>query len=184
MRIEETSLPGLLLIHPDVFGDERGYFLELWNGGRYAPEGLDATFVQDNLSFSRRGVLRGLHFQEPLQGKLLTVLQGEVYDVALDIRLGSPTFGRWEGFSLRGEAKTQLYVPEGFAHGFAVVSETALFYYKCTTAYNPAGERSVLWNDPDLGIDWPVKNPELSARDQKGTPLAQFPRERLPIYGG
>jgi dTDP-4-dehydrorhamnose 3,5-epimerase len=183
MKILETSLPGPLIIEPEVFGDARGYFLETWQQARYAEVGLPARFVQDNLSRSGRGVLRGLHFQNPNpQGKLVYALQGEVFDVAVDIRLGSLTFGRWVSVILSEDNKRQLYVPPGFAHGFCVTSETALFAYKCTDFYNPTAEGSVLWNDPAIGIDWPIEVPELSSKDRAGLPLAEFPRERLPRY--
>lgn len=183
MIIETTSLPGVLLIKPDVFGDSRGYFLESWNCRRYAEAGLDRDFVQDNLSLSRRGILRGLHFQNPnAQGKLVQVLQGEVFDMAVDIRLGSPTFGQWYGAILSEENHHQLWVPEGFAHGFCVTSETALFSYKCTEFYNPATEFSLRWDDPDLGVAWPIENPILSAKDQGALRLKDFPRESLPVW--
>lgn len=183
MIVEPTSLPGVLLIKPDVFGDSRGYFLEGWNRRRYAEQGLDRDFVQDNLSRSRRGILRGLHFQNPRpQGKLVQVLLGEVFDVAVDIRLGSPTFGQWYGTLLSEENHHQLYVPEGFAHGFCVTSDTALFAYKCTDFYNPAAEFSLCWDDPDLGIPWPIAEPQLSAKDQTGHLLKDFPRESLPVW--
>jgi dTDP-4-dehydrorhamnose 3,5-epimerase len=175
----------VLILEPKVFGDERGFFLETWNQARYAEAGLPLTFVQDNLSLSRRGVLRGLHFQNPnAQGKLVYVLQGEVFDVAVDIRLGSPTFGQVETVLLSAENKRQLFIPAGFAHGFCVTSETALFAYKCTELYDPKSEGSILWNDPALGIDWPVDSPELSAKDRAAMTLAEFPRERLPVYVG
>jgi len=180
MTVHELQLPGLLLIEPDVYGDERGVFLETWNAERYAEHGIDASFVQDNLSRSRRGVLRGLHFQNPHpQGKLISVWEGAVYDVTVDIRAGSDTFGQWIGCTLSAENKRQLYVPEGFAHGFAVTSETALFHYKCTDVYAPDAEGTVRWNDPDLGIDWPVDAPELSEKDRTAPRLADLPRERL-----
>lgn len=180
MIVETTPLSGVLLFKPDVFGDSRGYFLESWNRRRYAEQGLDRDFVQDNLSFSRRGILRGLHFQNPgPQGKLVQVLVGEVYDVAVDIRLGSPTFGRWFGVILSEANHHQLYVPEGFAHGFCVTSETAMFSYKCTDFYNPAAEFSLRWDDPDLAIPWPIENPSLSAKDRDGRLLKEFPRESL-----
>jgi dTDP-4-dehydrorhamnose 3,5-epimerase len=185
MNIIETSLPGVLIIEPKVFGDERGFFLETWNQTRYAESGLPTRFVQDNLSFSRRSILRGLHFQNPhAQGKLVYVLQGEVFDVAVDVRLGSPTFGRSESVVLSAENKRQLYIPPGFAHGFCVTSDTALFAYKCTDFYHPQSEGSILWSDPDLAIAWPVQEPELSAKDRGGVRLADFPRERLPVYEG
>lgn len=185
MNIIETKLPGVVIIEPKVFGDARGYFFEIWNRERYAKAGIPETFVQDNLSFSRKGVLRGLHFQNPnTQGKLVYVLQGEVFDVAVDIRLGSPTFGQWASVVLSDQNKRQFYIPPGFAHGFCVTSDTALFAYKCTDLYNPKAEGSVLWNDPDLGIDWPVNTPELAEKDRNGLRLADFPRERLPRFEG
>lgn len=183
MKIESTALPGVLLIEPDVFGDARGFFLETWNRRRYRDAGLDQEFVQDNMSLSRKGILRGLHFQNPNpQGKLVQVLQGEVFDVAVDIRVGSPTFGRWFGALLSGENHRQLYVPDGFAHGFCVLSETALFSYKCTDFYNPGAEYSLRWDDPDLGITWPIENPILSAKDQSARYLKDFPRDVLPVF--
>ncbi len=183
MIIETTPLAGLLLVKPDVFGDSRGFFQETWNLRRYTEAGLDRHFVQDNLSFSRKGTLRGLHFQNPhAQGKLVYVLQGEVFDVAVDVRADSPTFGQWYGVTLSAENHHQLFVPEGFAHGFCVTSETALFAYKCTDFYRPDLEFSLLWNDPDIGIDWPVSDPELSDKDRKGQPLAEFARDSLAVW--
>ncbi|CAN5835998.1 dTDP-4-dehydrorhamnose 3,5-epimerase [soil metagenome] len=166
MNISETGLPGVLLIEPRVFRDERGWFTETWHRQRYAAAGLDHEFVQDNLSWSRHGVLRGLHFQSPTpQGKLVSVLQGSVFDVAVDLRGDSPFFGQWAGFELSAENGRQIYVPEGFAHGFVVTGETALFSYKCTAPFVPDHDRSLRWNDPTLGIDWPVAAPILSAKD-------------------
>ena len=183
MNVVETKLPGVMIFEPKVFGDERGYFMETWHAERYREAGLPARFVQDNLSFSRRGVLRGLHFQNPdQQGKLVYVLQGEVYDVAVDIRAGSPTFGQWEAVILSSENKRQFYVPEGFAHGFLVLSDTALFAYKCTARYNAEAEASVLWSDPEIGIEWPVERPVLSEKDRAAPPLAEMPAGRLPRY--
>ena len=183
MIIESTPLQGLLRIQPDVFGDSRGYFQETWNLRRYTEAGLDRHFVQDNLSYSRRGILRGLHFQNPgPQGKLVYVLQGEVFDVAVDVRADSPTFGQWYGELLSSENHVQLFVPEGFAHGFCVTSEHALFAYKCTSFYNPSAEHSILWNDPAIGISWPIDDPELSAKDRDGAPLSDFNRESLAIW--
>ena len=183
MNIETTPLAGLLLITPDVFGDERGFFQETWNLRRYTEAGLDRHFVQDNLSLSRKGILRGLHFQNPgPQGKLVYVLQGEVFDVAVDVRADSPTFGQWYGVTLSAENHRQLFVPEGFAHGFCVTSETALFAYKCTDFYNPKAEFSLLWNDPDIGIEWPITNPELSEKDRNGHPLSDFSRTSLTVW--
>lgn len=185
MEIIQTKLSGAVIVQPKIFGDARGFFFESWNRERYAAEGLDIDFVQDNLSFSRRGVLRGLHFQNPnAQGKLVQVLHGEVFDVAVDIRVGSPTFGQHAAVTLSADNKRQFYIPPGFAHGFCVTSETALFAYKCSDIYNPKAEGSVLWNDPDLGIEWPVAAPELSGKDAEGIRLADFPRERLPRFEG
>ena len=183
MIIETTPLAGLLLIKPDVFGDDRGFFQETWNLRRYTEAGLDRHFVQDNLSLSRRGILRGLHFQNPgPQGKLVYVLQGEVFDVAVDVRTDSPTFGQWYGAVLSAENHHQLFVPEGFAHGFCVTSETALFAYKCTDFYNPKVEFSLLWNDSDIGIEWPITNPELSEKDSNGQALSAFSRDSLAVW--
>jgi dTDP-4-dehydrorhamnose 3,5-epimerase len=169
VNIIETDLPDVLIIEPKVFGDDRGFFMETWNRERYAEAGIPTEFVQDNLSFSRKGVLRGLHFQDPNpQGKLVSVLQGEVFDVAVDVKRDSPTFGKWVGVNLSFENKRQLYVPEGFAHGFCVTSEFALFSYKCTDSYSPKKERILMWNDPDVGIDWPLKSSKFQARIRKG----------------
>jgi dTDP-4-dehydrorhamnose 3,5-epimerase len=163
-----------------VFGDARGFFFESWSHQKYAAAGLSQAFVQDNVSLSRQGILRGLHAQNPRsQGKLVQVLLGEVFDVAVDIRQGSPTFGQWSGLSLSAENKRQLWIPPGFAHGFLVVSETALFHYKCTEYYSPAEEFTLLWNDPDVAIRWPEGTPLLSAKDERGLRLKDIPAERL-----
>ncbi len=184
MNVIETKIPGVVVMEPRVFGDERGFFMETWNQARYEEAGLPARFVQDNVSFSTKGVLRGLHFQDPdQQGKLVQVLEGEVFDVAVDIRAGSPTFGEWEGVTLSSENKRQFYVPEGFAHGFLVTSSTALFAYKCTARYNARAEATVLWNDPEIGIQWPVDAPTLSEKDRAAPTLAEVPVGRLPSYG-
>ncbi len=181
MNVVETPLPGLILIEPKVFGDDRGFFLESYNEERYAEAGIVERFVQDNLSLSARGVLRGLHYQLPtLQGKLVTVLDGEVFDVAVDIRRGSPQFGKWHAVHLSAANKRQLYVPPGFAHGFVVLSDTALFSYKCTAPYRPMEEGSIRWDDPDLGIAWPIDAPTLSAKDAAAPRLDEVPLERLP----
>ena len=183
MKVIETKLPGVLIIEPKVFGDHRGFFMESYSHARYAAAGVAAQFVQDNISFSSKGVLRGLHFQNPgAQGKLVHVLQGEVFDVAVDIRTGSPTFGQWVGITLSGENKKQFYVPPDFAHGFVVTSETALFAYKCTAYYAPAGEGSVLWNDPEIGIDWPVDAPLLAEKDANAPMLKDVPQAKLPVF--
>lgn len=180
MNILNCDIPGLLIIEPKVFGDPRGFFFESWSERRYREAGIDATFVQDNFSLSRRGILRGLHFQNPNpQGKLVCVLQGEVFDVAVDLRRSSPTFGRWHGLNLSAENKRQFFIPPGFAHGFYVLSETALFHYKCTDYYAPQSELTLRWNDPDLGIEWPVRDPLLSEKDAKGISWRDIPAERL-----
>lgn len=185
MQIINTDLHGVLIIEPRVFGDQRGFFMETWNQAAYAAAGISAVFVQDNLSLSKKGILRGLHFQKPnTQGKLVYALQGEVFDVIVDIRFGSPTFGRSINVMLTADNKRQVYIPPGFAHGFCVTSDTALFAYKCTDKYNPQAEASVLWNDPDLNIPWPISNPELSAKDKQGVRLADFSEDRLPRFEG
>jgi dTDP-4-dehydrorhamnose 3,5-epimerase len=182
MHVVETELAGVLLIEPAVHADDRGYFFETWSSRRYAEHGVPDTFVQDNLSRSARGTLRGLHLQSPPrgQGKLVHVLEGEVFDVAVDVRVGSASFGRWVGHTLSAGNRRQLYVPPGFAHGFCVVSEHALFAYKCTAYYAPEAELCVRWNDPQIGIAWPVDNPTLSRRDAEALPLCELPKERLP----
>ena len=167
MKVIQTDLPGVLILEPRVFPDARGFFLETYNKEKYVAAGLPLEFVQDNLSFSARSVLRGLHYQQPhAQGKLVYVLQGEVWDVAVDIRRDSAHYGQWTAVSLTSANKKQFYIPPGFAHGFCVVSETALFTYKCTDLYHPECDAGVRWNDPDLGIIWPVAEPILSAKDQ------------------
>ena len=172
MEIVATPIGGVTLIKPKVWGDARGYFVETWQQERYAAAGIDLPFVQDNHSKSRQGILRGLHYQtENTQGKLVRVVAGEVFDVAVDIRRSSPTFGQWVGVLLSAENKRQLWVPEGFAHGFYVTTETAEFVYKCTNYYNPSAEHSIRWNDPDLNIQWPLvdgQQPSLSAKDAEG----------------
>lgn len=182
MRILETTLPGVLVIEPEVHGDARGYFLETWNHHRYAAAGVEANFVQDNLSYSQRNTVRGLHYQYPeSQGKLVYVLAGEVLDVAVDIRRSSPSFGQWIAVTLSSDNHRQLYLPPDFAHGLCVTSESALLAYKCTKFYNPQAEACIGWNDPDLGITWPVSEPILSPRDRKAPRLRDVPPERLPF---
>ena len=176
MNIIECDIPGPLIIEPRVFGDERGFFLESWNARAFADAGLDMTFVQDNHSRSQAGVLRGLHYQKPNpQGKLVRVISGAVFDVAVDMRKSSPSFGRWSGVTLTSENKRMFWVPEGFAHGFLVLEDGTDFLYKCTDLYAPADEHSLLWNDPAIGIEWPLEGvePQLSAKDQAGKPLAE-----------
>ena len=180
MKVTTCDLPGLLIIEPDVFGDSRGFFMESWSRQRYREAGIDLDLVQDNFSLSRRGTLRGLHFQNPFaQGKLVSVLQGEVFDVGVDIRRASPTFGRWFGMTLSAENKRQFFLPPGFAHGFLVLSEMALFHYKCTDYYSPKDEQGFRWDDPDVGIKWPVANPVLSKRDAAAPRLHAIPPEKL-----
>jgi dTDP-4-dehydrorhamnose 3,5-epimerase len=180
MKVERCFLDGVVLVEPQAFGDARGYFLELWNQQRYEEAGIQGRFVQDNVSFSRRGILRGLHFQNPnAQGKLVSALQGEIFDVAVDLRRSSPTFGKWHSVILSGELKNQFFIPPGFAHGFQVLSETALFYYKCTGYYSHKDEHALRWDDPDLAIPWPLPNPTLSERDRKAPLLRDFATEHL-----
>ena len=176
MNVIKTDLEGVLIIEPQVFGDERGFFLETFQAKRYAQEaGITQEFVQDNHSRSSYGVLRGLHFQKTKpQGKLVRVVSGEVFDVAVDIRPGSPTYGQWAGTHLSAENKRQFWVPPGMAHGFVVLSETADFEYKCTDYYDPSDEACLLWNDPDIAINWPVDEPVLSAKDKLGLPLKEL----------
>lgn len=175
MKVVETSIPDVLIIEPKVFGDERGFFYESFNAAAFeAATGLKRQFVQDNHSKSQRGVLRGLHYQiQQPQGKLVRVVAGEVFDVAVDLRKSSPSFGRWFGTHLSAQNQHQLWIPEGFAHGFVVLSESAEFLYKTTDYYAPEHERSLLWNDPELGIEWPFDEPpQLSAKDQAGKRLS------------
>lgn len=177
MEVTATSLPGVLLIEPCVFRDERGFFLETWQQKRYEEAGLTLPFVQDNHSCSSRGVLRGIHFQiaHP-QGKLISVSIGRVYDVAVDLRPDSPTFGRWYGTELSADNHRQLWIPPGLGHAFCVLSEQAHFHYKCTAYYTPGDEGSIVWNDPDLAISWPLRTPILSAKDAAAPTLAQLMR--------
>jgi dTDP-4-dehydrorhamnose 3,5-epimerase len=166
MRFQPTALPGVLLIEPDVFRDPRGFFLETWHERKYAEAGIIGPFVQDNHSHSAWGTLRGLHAQRLRpQGKLVRAIEGEMFDVAVDIRPGSPTFARWVGVLLSGENFRQLWIPPGFAHGFCVLSERVHVEYKCTAFYERADELAIAWNDPQIGIDWPIKEPVLSAKD-------------------
>jgi dTDP-4-dehydrorhamnose 3,5-epimerase len=186
VKVTALAIPDVKLIEPKVWGDARGFFCESYRDDRYTQAGITGPFVQDNQSFSQRGVLRGLHFQWPhhVQGKLVLVVQGAVWDVAVDIRRGSPTFGQWVGAELSAENHHQLWVPPGFAHGFVVLSETALFTYKCTAFYSPADEVSIRWDDPTLGIQWPVAQPSLSSKDAAAPLLAELPHEKLPVYHG
>jgi dTDP-4-dehydrorhamnose 3,5-epimerase len=182
VKFTPTEIPEVILVEPDVFRDGRGFFLETYHHHRYAENGIPQPMVQDNHSFSRRGTLRGLHAQrDKPQGKLVRALEGEMFDVAVDIRRGSPTFGRWVGFTLSGENFRQLWVPPGFAHGFCVLSETVHVEYKCTEFYDQKDEMAVAWDDPQIGIRWPIAEPVLSARDQAAPRLAEI-EARLPAF--
>lgn len=183
MKIIETELPGVLIIEPDVFQDMRGFFMETWNYKKYHEAGIKVNFLQDNFSYSRYGVLRGLHFQNPkAQGKLVYVIQGEVFDVAVDVRAGSPSFGKWIAVHLSSENKRQVFIPGTYAHGFCVTSEAAIFAYKCTNLYSPSAERGIFWKDPEIGIKWPLATPLLSERDKQLPLLKNCGIEYLPSY--
>jgi dTDP-4-dehydrorhamnose 3,5-epimerase len=183
LRIDKTGLPGVLLIEPRVFMDDRGFFMETYHYRKYADRGIDVHFVQDNHSHSRQNTLRGLHYQlNHAQGKLIYVVKGDIFDIALDIRKGSPTFGEWTGARLSEENRKQIYVPEGFAHGFCVLSKQADVIYKCTDLYYPDDEYGINWADNDIGIEWPVKDPVLSDKDNKYPMLKDIPEELLPIF--
>lgn len=183
MKVIETVLPGALILEPKVFGDARGFFYESYNKAAYHEAGITAEFIQSNVSRSARGVLRGLHYQWPNpQGKLVSVLEGEVYDVAVDIRHGSPTFGQSAGVMLSAENHRHFWVPEGFAHGFCVLSESATFSYQCTALYDAKADAGIRWNDADLGIDWPLSEPLLSDKDGKTPFLKDVPPARLPVF--
>jgi dTDP-4-dehydrorhamnose 3,5-epimerase len=182
MKVVPTELPEVLIIEPQLFGDARGFFLETYQSKRYVEHGVLSQFVQDNLSRSGFGVLRGLHLQYPMpQGKLVSVLRGRVLDVAVDVRVGSPNFGRHVAVELNEDNRRQLWLPRGFAHGFAVLSETADFFYKCDNGYSPADEVAIRWNDPAIGIDWGISSPSLSPRDAMAPSLAEI--KNLPRYG-
>ena len=183
MKLIKTALDGCLVVEPKVHGDERGFFYESFNAGRFAEAGLDLAFVQTNVSRSAQGVLRGLHYQWPNpQGKLVSVLEGEVYDVAVDIRRGSPTFGQWAAAVLTEENRRHFWIPEGFAHGFCVLSERATFTYLCTAAYDREADAGIRWDDPQVGVDWPISKPLLSAKDEKAPLLADVAEDRLPLF--
>ena len=184
MKVTQTKLPGVIVLEPDVLGDARGYFCETFSNKRYEEAGLRLSFVQDNVSFSEKNVLRGLHFQNPnAQGKLVQVLSGKVFDVAVDIRVGSPNFGQWFGETLSVENHKQMYIPPGFAHGFCVLSDNTLFSYKCTDYYSPTTEGGIIWNDPDIGITWPADAPKISKKDANNPRLKDIPKDKLPKYG-
>ena len=175
MKVTRLAIPDVLQVEPRVFADDRGYFMEVWHAQRYSEAGLAARFVQDNQSYSRRGTLRGLHYQvKHPQGKLVRAVSGTIFDVAVDLRRGSPHFGRWVGATLSGENQAQVFVPEGFAHGFLVTSDEAVVEYKCTDFYSPADERTLAWDDPEIGIDWPLpagEPPRMSSKDLAGARL-------------
>ena len=181
MRVLETGLDGVVIVEPRVYGDERGSFQESWKASSYGEHGLPTAFAQANVSRSVKGVLRGLHyqFQQP-QGKLVSVLEGRIFDVAVDVRRGSLSFGRWAGVELSAQNHRQLYVPEGFAHGFIVLSDSALFHYDCTTEYAPQFEVAIAWNDPDIAVKWPCEPISLSGKDRDAPRLRDVPPERLP----
>ena len=183
MKRLTTSLPGVFIFEPSVFEDNRGFFMEIYHQGRYGEAEVTYPFVQDNLSHSVRGTLRGLHYQlHHPQAKLIQAISGTVYDVAVDIRRNSPTFCKWIGVELSEKNKRQMFIPEGFAHGFCVLSDRADVVYKCTDFYAPHDEGGILWSDPALGIDWPVKEPLLSAKDSEYPCITDVPSERLPLY--
>ena len=183
MKIITTPIEGILIIEPKTFKDKRGFFMETYNQDRYNAFGINATFVQDNLSYSLKNTLRGLHFQNKYpQAKLIQVISGEIFDVAVDLRPGSSTFGKWTGVNLSDENRRQMFIPEGFAHGFCVLSEFALFYYKCSDFYQPDDEGGILWSDPDIGIDWPVENPIISEKDKQNHKLSGLTVEQLPSF--
>jgi dTDP-4-dehydrorhamnose 3,5-epimerase len=183
MKFTPTDLPEVILIEPDVFRDARGFFLESYHEGKYSKGGIEGRFVQDNHSYSVKGTLRGLHAQDRKpQGKLVRAAKGEMFDVAVDIRLGSPRFGRWVGVHLSGDNFRQLYIPPGFAHGFCVMSDEVHVEYKCTDFYDAQAELAIRWNDPEIEIAWPLSDPIISAKD-KAAPLLRDLRDRLPSYG-
>ena len=185
MNIIKTSLTGVLVIEPQVFGDHRGFFLETYRAESFQEAGVTKPFVQDNHSRSQKGVLRGLHYQltQP-QGKLVRVSRGKVFDVAVDVRQGSPTFGQWEGVILDDETHRMFYVPPGFAHGFCVLSDEADFIYKCTDYYHPQTEQGIAWNDPEIAIEWPDMDYTLSEKDQNNPKLSEQPKEKLSLFKG
>ncbi|MEE8527000.1 MAG: dTDP-4-dehydrorhamnose 3,5-epimerase [Gammaproteobacteria bacterium] len=183
MRVKPAQLADVLIIEPQSFEDERGFFFESWNRQRYAAAGIDVDFVQDNHARSVKGVLRGLHAQHPHdQGKLVRALNGEIFDVAVDIRKGSPAFGKWVGIELSATNRRQFFVPPGFAHGYCVLSTEADVEYKCTDYYSPDDEITIAWNDPDIGIEWPLTNPIVSSKDIDAQTLKDL-AHRLPQYG-
>lgn len=185
MNIQQTPLPGVLVMEPPRYADDRGWFAELWNAQRYRAAGVDTRFVQDNVSSSAGGVLRGMHYQHPHgQAKLITVLRGRVFDVAVDIRRGSPTFGRWYGHELSVDNRLQLYLPAGMAHGFLVLSDDALVHYNSSDVYDAAADRSLAWDDGDVAIEWPAAPTIISARDRDAPQLRDIAHDALPLFDG
>jgi len=183
LKFTKAALPNVFLIEPDVFKDTRGFFMETYNQRKYAEGGIDRVFVQDNYSHSRHGILRGLHYQlKNAQGKLVFAITGEIFDIVVDVRIGSPKFGQWFGTRLSPENRRQIFVPEGFAHGFIVLSESADVIYKCTDFYTPGDDYGIFWADPAIDIDWPIKNPILSDKDSKNPKLREIPEELLPAF--
>ncbi len=183
MKFTKTAFPDVFLIEPDVFKDTRGFFMETYNQRKYAEAGIDQVFVQDNYSHSKYGILRGLHYQlKNAQGKMVFVITGEIFDIVVDIRIGSPRFGQWFGTHLSAENRRQIFVPEGYAHGFIVLSESVDVIYKCTDFYTPGDEYGIFWADPTIGIDCPIKNPVLSDKDSKNPKLREIPEELLPAF--
>ena len=183
MKLTETELDGVLIIEPSVYEDARGFFLETYHQNRYRELGIHSDFVQDNMSFSKKRTLRGLHFQHPQdQAKLVQVAKGTVFDVVVDVRRGSPTFGKWAGAYLSDEKMWQIFIPEGFAHGFCVISEYAVFMYKCSNFYARECEGGILWSDPDLNIQWPVEDALVSEKDMKLPCLKDLATDMLPVY--
>jgi len=182
MNIITTPIEGVLMIEPQVFEDSRGFFMETYHRNRYIKSGIDTLFVQDNLSCSVHGSVRGLHYQiRNPQAKLVQVITGEIFDVSVDIRPDSPTFGKWTGFHLSDRNRRQLFIPEGFAHGFCVLSEIAHFLYKCSDFFAPDDEGGILWSDPDIGIDWPVQDPIISEKDKQYPRLSEIDPDQLPV---
>ena len=181
MQIKTTTLEGIVIIESEVFDDSRGYFMETYHADRYYNAGVQASFVQDNLSFSTKGTLRGLHFQiRRPQAKLVQAVTGEIFDVVVDIRPGSKTFGQWSGIRLSAHNKRQVFIPAGFAHGFCVLSQTAHFLYKCSEFYNPEDEGGIIWSDPSIGIQWPIGEPSISEKDRRFPSLSELSPDQLP----
>lgn len=181
MNVVRTTLEGILIIEPEIFTDNRGYFMEIYQADRFHDAGFQEPFVQDNLSFSTKGTLRGLHFQiQRPQAKLVQAVTGEIFDVVVDIRPASKTFGQWAGILISQQNKRQVFIPAGFAHGFCVLSPTAHFLYKCTKFYNPDDEGGIIWSDPLIGIEWPIREPIISEKDRRYPPLSELPPDQLP----